>query len=75
MLIPILFAFSCLWSWQDFRQEVEIQIYFLEKQIDHHRSEENYNPDFWYAMGKLDVYLSLRKGLEQFYLFRFDTTN
>jgi len=51
-----------MWSLQDFNTEINTQINVITQNLQTIEEDEN---EYWYLMGKLDVYLDLKKGINQ----------
>lgn len=65
MFLSLILACSCLWSFEDFRNEVNSQIYQISQEIESLGDEPKNLYDYAYLQGKLDVYKSLEEGMQQ----------
>ena len=64
MFLPILLSTMCCWSYEDFKNEVDSEIYQINHQIKNMNISPENSYDFAYLKGKLDVYLSLKEGMD-----------
>jgi hypothetical protein len=65
MLSAILLSGAYLFSYEDFKNEVDTQLYQINQEIQKTLIEDVDLYNLAYLNGKLDVYKSLQEGLDQ----------
>jgi hypothetical protein len=64
-MLNLLLASTCMWSTNDFKNEIDIQIYKISNEIEILEKNAENALELEYLKGKLDVYISLQESMNQ----------